>query len=122
MYGNTAGRTWLADATIGTGTGNLLVDMHVTRRGQARLNRSKVPATGVTEIEVDVSSITDADGNGDINAAIIEDDNTVHLVSEASGRTTTDSVTVAAVYADENKFRGSDNNLYSYCENVGGAL
>ena len=98
MYGNTAGRTYLVDATIGTGNGNTLTDVHVTRRGQARLNRSKVPAPdGTNTIDVDVTSITDADGANGLNtAAITEDDKTVNLVSKATDRTTTD-VDVAEV-------------------------
>ena len=116
MYGNTAGRTWLVDATIGTGDGSTLENVHVTRRGQARLNRSKVPASQATDnvLSVVVTSIDSADGAEIVADDIDDDDNDVNLVSKATGRSTGDDVMVEDVYADEDAFRASDDNLYSY--------
>ncbi|MDE0232021.1 MAG: S-layer homology domain-containing protein [bacterium] len=117
-YGNPAGRTYLVDATVGTGDGSALNDVHVNRKGQARLNRTKIPAgDGVNTVEVVIVAITEKDGTTDANisgAAINTENNTAQLVSKATGPTTATDVTVAEVYADEDKFRGSDNNLYSY--------
>ena len=116
MYGNTAGRTWQVDASISSVTGTTKTNEYVGRKGSVRLLWTKVTVGSNTTFVVDVGDVSDSNDANPLNPADVDEtvaNVTVHLVSKAMGRTTTD-VDVAEVYADEDTFRGTDNNLYSY--------
>ena len=119
MYGNVAGRTYEVDATIGgdtTNAANVLSNVRVKRNGQARLKRTKVPVTGGTTDNVLTVTVTGITAKDDVTldpAIPVTDVNgSIYVVSKATGPA--DDVAVADLYADEDTFRGDDNNLYSY--------
>ena len=116
MYGNTAGRglkvTVEIDDTAGEPVG-------VNSRGQAKFSRSGIAAVNNETISVDITQITEKGETTNMlgTGADQIDDSTngeIPVVGTATDDTPATGVEVSEVFADEDKFRGDDNNLYSY--------
>ena len=116
MYGNTAGRGLRVTVEIDDTAGD---PVGVNSRGQAKFSRSGIAAAGNETISVDITQITEKGettnmlGAGD-NPIADSDNGTIPVVGTAADDTPASNVMVEEVFADEDKFRGNDDNLYSY--------
>ena len=116
MYGNTAGRGLRVTVQIGGTAGD---PVGVNSRGQAKFSRSGIAAAGNETISVDITQITEKGETTNMldagdNPIADSDDGTIPVVGTAADDTPASDVMVEEVFADEDKFRGNDDNLYSY--------